>query len=92
MNGAATRIGGPAGGPFGQRGNGFAPSGRLPAPGPQPVVTPPGKTLVEGYRKDILNGFEKDKARYNPVRVLEPALSCPKPVPEWPLSNPRLAA
>jgi hypothetical protein len=36
-----------------------------------PVVTPTGKALVEGYRKDILNGFEREKPRYNPVRVPE---------------------
>lgn len=26
-----------------------------------------GRTLVEGYRKDILGNFEKEKPRYNPV-------------------------
>jgi hypothetical protein len=28
---------------------------------------PTGKALVEGYRKDIINGFEPEKQRYNPV-------------------------
>jgi hypothetical protein len=31
---------------------------------------PSGKALVEGYRKDILTGFEKERPRYNPVRML----------------------
>jgi len=29
---------------------------------------PNGKVILEGYRQDILNGFEQDKPRYNPVR------------------------
>ena len=30
-------------------------------------VAPTGKSLVEGYRKDILSGFEKERPQYNPV-------------------------
>jgi len=59
MNGAATR-----------RGVGFGPAGKMP-PGAPPIGPGPGpngKTLVEGYRKDIIVGFEKEKPRYNPVR------------------------
>ncbi|KAH7157037.1 Up-regulated during septation-domain-containing protein [Dactylonectria macrodidyma] len=29
--------------------------------------SPNGKTLVEGYRKDILTGFEQDAPRFNPM-------------------------
>ncbi|KAH7155011.1 Up-regulated during septation-domain-containing protein [Dactylonectria estremocensis] len=29
--------------------------------------SPNGKTLVEGYRKDILTGFEQDPPRFNPM-------------------------
>jgi hypothetical protein len=29
--------------------------------------SPRGKTFVEGYRSDIMNGFEKDYRPYNPV-------------------------
>jgi len=32
--------------------------------GPQ---EPSGRTILEGYRKDIMNGFEDEKPRYNPV-------------------------
>lgn len=35
--------------------------------------SPNGKTLVEGYRKDILTGFEQDPPRFNPVC---PSLRC----------------
>ncbi len=65
MNGAATR-----------RGEGFGPARRAPGPGTAPgpglgpgAIGPNGRAMVEGYRKDILNGFEKDKPRYNPVRA-----------------------
>ncbi|KAK4154455.1 Up-regulated during septation-domain-containing protein [Chaetomidium leptoderma] len=76
MNGAATRIGGSAGGVGGPRGNAFAPPGRqLPPPGMPPVMTPTGKALVEGYRTDILNGFEKEKPRYNPANENRPQSS-----------------
>ncbi|KAH6891156.1 Up-regulated during septation-domain-containing protein [Thelonectria olida] len=32
-----------------------------------PAPSPTGKTLVEGYRKDIIIGFEKDPPRFNPM-------------------------
>ncbi|KPM34933.1 hypothetical protein AK830_g11633 [Neonectria ditissima] len=32
-----------------------------------PALSPNGKTLVEGYRKDILTGFEQDPPRFNPM-------------------------
>ena len=41
--------------------------GSPPQGSPPSIVRIPGKTLVEGYRKDILNGFEKENPRYNPV-------------------------
>ncbi len=28
-----------------------------------------GRTVLEGYRPDIMNGFEGEKPRYNPVSV-----------------------
>jgi hypothetical protein len=84
MNGAATRIGGPARGPVGQRGEPFfAAPARAPLPGPQPAVTPSGKALVEGYRKDIITGFEKDKPRFNPVRVMQPPGPVPQTIAGW---------
>jgi hypothetical protein len=82
MNGAATRIGGPARGAVGQRGDAFAGPGRLPPPG-QPLVTPTGKALVEGYRQDIISGFEKEKPRFNPVRVMKPLIQSVKPALEY---------
>lgn len=49
---------------------------RFPAPPGQPFFgAPAGKVLMEGYRKDILSDFEKDRPRYNPVRTLVPLLS-----------------
>ena len=42
-------------------------------------MMPTGKALVEGYRKDIISGFEKDKPRYNPVRVMHPRSPCSGP-------------
>jgi hypothetical protein len=35
-------------------------------------MAPAGRALVEGYRKDVLAGFEKEKPRYNPVGRLRP--------------------
>lgn len=32
------------------------------------AASPRGKTFVEGYRSDIMNGFEKEHRLYNPVR------------------------
>lgn len=31
------------------------------------ATSPRGKTFVEGYRNEIINGFEKDNGLYNPV-------------------------
>ncbi len=53
---------------------------------------PTGKALVEGYRKDIISGFEKDKPRYNPVRVMHPWSPCSGPaLAAVSLSNLKLA-
>ncbi|AEO71127.1 uncharacterized protein THITE_2123204 [Thermothielavioides terrestris NRRL 8126] len=38
-------------------------------------MTPTGKALVEGYRKDILSSFEKDKQLYNPSNENRPQSS-----------------
>jgi hypothetical protein len=58
MNGAATR-----------RGVGFGPAGKLPPSAAPMGPGPNGKALVDGYQKDIMAGFEKEKPRYNPVRT-----------------------
>lgn len=34
------------------------------------VPSPKGKVIFEGYRKDILNNFEGETPRWNPVRIL----------------------
>jgi len=73
MNGATTRkeIGSPGreSERGGEGGNGYDQSpSRLPAPLAM-GVEPTGKVLVEGYRKDMLNGFEGEKPLYNPVRT-----------------------
>ncbi|KAK3297963.1 Up-regulated during septation-domain-containing protein [Chaetomium fimeti] len=77
MNGATMRLGSPAGGGLRQRGSGnsFGSPGRVPPPGMPPVVTPTGKALVEGYRKDILNGFGGERPRYNPSNESRPQSS-----------------
>ncbi len=59
MNGAGTRRG------YGGGGGGYE-TGRL---SPAQAVMPSGRAMMEGYRKDIVNGFEKEKPRYNPVRL-----------------------
>jgi len=33
---------------------------------------PNGRVALEGYRKDIMTGFEGDKPRYNPVSAVTP--------------------
>ncbi|KAF7550813.1 hypothetical protein G7046_g7900 [Stylonectria norvegica] len=40
-----------------------------------PAPSPSGKTLVEGYRKDIMIGFEKDPPRFNPLNPQRPQSS-----------------
>ncbi|KAF5006115.1 hypothetical protein FDECE_7487 [Fusarium decemcellulare] len=60
MNAYATE-----GGPYGYG------SSRLSPPAPSPS----GKTLVEGYRKDILTGFEKEHPRFNPMNPDRPQSS-----------------
>ncbi|KAJ4316411.1 hypothetical protein N0V84_007848 [Fusarium piperis] len=51
--------------------NAYAPEGSPYGYGPSrlspPAPSPSGKTLVEGYRKDIITGFEKEHPRYNPM-------------------------
>ena len=32
------------------------------------MPSPNGRVIFEGYRKDILNNFEGEKPRFNPVR------------------------
>jgi hypothetical protein len=32
---------------------------------------PNGRMVLEGYRKDIINGFEGEKPRYNPVSTVQ---------------------
>ncbi|KAK0103802.1 hypothetical protein ONS95_005801 [Cadophora gregata] len=47
------------------------------APLPVPVPAPPepnGRTVLEGYRKDVMNGFE-EKPRYNPMNPTRPQSS-----------------
>lgn len=34
------------------------------------VPSPKGKVIFEGYRKDILNNFQEENPRWNPVRIL----------------------
>ncbi|KAM0343703.1 hypothetical protein ACHAPU_008294 [Fusarium lateritium] len=40
-----------------------------------PALSPRGKTLVEGYRGDILTGFEKEHALHNPMNPERPQSS-----------------
>ncbi|KAL2184873.1 hypothetical protein L209DRAFT_405709 [Thermothelomyces heterothallicus CBS 203.75] len=75
MDSATMTIGGPAGGPPGRPGSLFGSPGRLSFPDAQSVVMPTGKALVEGYRKDILNGFEQEKPTYNPLSENRPQRS-----------------
>ncbi|KAK4188800.1 Up-regulated during septation-domain-containing protein [Podospora australis] len=78
MNGAATRRGGSGGRSVGsQDGSGYgSPAGRMMSPAAvQPLVAPTGKALVEGYRKDIMTGFEKDKPKFNPLNTNRPQSS-----------------
>lgn len=35
---------------------------------PTQGVGPGGRQIMEGYRKDIMNGFAQEQPRYNPVR------------------------
>ncbi|KAK4122835.1 hypothetical protein N657DRAFT_656902 [Parathielavia appendiculata] len=72
MNVVETGRGNSAGGRVGQSGHDSASPGMLPLPGMSPAVLPTGKGLVEGYRKDILSGFEKKKPRYNPLNENRP--------------------
>ncbi|KAI7788745.1 involucrin repeat protein [Diaporthe eres] len=36
---------------------------------PTQAVGPGGRQIMEGYRKDIMNGFAQDQPRYNPLNV-----------------------
>ncbi|KAK3988184.1 Up-regulated during septation-domain-containing protein [Cladorrhinum sp. PSN332] len=65
MNGAETRRGGSGGRGVGADGYSAYNPGRMPPPAVQPLVTPPGKVLVEGYKKDI----------YNPMNTARPQSS-----------------
>ncbi|CAM1503928.1 Fc.00g015190.m01.CDS01 [Cosmosporella sp. VM-42] len=40
-----------------------------------PAPSPNGKTLVQGYRNDIITGFQKDPPRYNPSNTQRPQSS-----------------
>ena len=48
---------------YGGRGENYAPQNVKSAMGSQ---EPGGRTMLEGYRQDIMTGFQ-DKPRYNPV-------------------------
>ncbi|KAK3371581.1 Up-regulated during septation-domain-containing protein [Lasiosphaeria ovina] len=67
MNGVNTRRGG----------DGFTQGSRLPPPAvqPPPSTRPSAKALVEGYRKDILIGFDQERPRYNPLNAERPQSS-----------------
>jgi hypothetical protein len=36
---------------------------------PTMVQEPPGRAVLDGYQADIMNGFEEETPRYNPVSV-----------------------
>lgn len=61
MNGIATRK------PYGYDGGRQSPAQGSGSGNGNGVGLVGGKTLVEGYRKEILNGFDQDKPLYNPV-------------------------
>ncbi|KAK4167433.1 Up-regulated during septation-domain-containing protein [Cladorrhinum sp. PSN259] len=61
MNGAETRRGGSGGAGVGAGGYSAYNLGRMPPPAVQPLVTPPGKVLAEGYKKDIYNPMNKTR-------------------------------
>ncbi|KAK3944548.1 putative involucrin repeat protein [Diplogelasinospora grovesii] len=65
MNGMSTRPGGGDGYDSGR--------GRMPVTNGQPIA-PTGKGLLDGYRKDIMNGFEPERPRFNPL-TMNPAAS-----------------
>ncbi|KAL2139313.1 hypothetical protein VTI28DRAFT_5350 [Corynascus sepedonium] len=76
MNGATMRLVGSAGGGApGQSADSFGSLERQSSSGMQPGAMPTGKALVEGYRKDLLNGFEQEKPRYNPLNENRPQSS-----------------
>ncbi|KAJ4306707.1 hypothetical protein N0V88_000071 [Collariella sp. IMI 366227] len=75
MNGATSRREGSGGAAVGQRGDGYPPTGRFSPPGGQPLGTPLGKNLVDGYRNEALGDYEKDRARYNPSNENRPQSS-----------------
>ncbi|KAF5658360.1 myosin-II heavy chain [Fusarium heterosporum] len=53
------------GSPYGYDSNAMSP----------PALSPRGKTLVEGYRGDIMTGFEKEHALHNPMNPDRPQSS-----------------
>lgn len=36
---------------------------------PLPAIEPSGRHMVEGYRQEVMDGFQGDKPLYNPVGV-----------------------
>lgn len=40
-----------------------------PMPSRKALPDPSGRTVLEGYRQDIMTGFEEEKPRYNPVSL-----------------------
>jgi hypothetical protein len=77
MNGAQGRK--PASGRPSQESVGYVPFARKSNEGTQGkaqlesqirMPSPKGKVIFEGYRKDILNNFEGENPRWNPVRIL----------------------
>lgn len=59
--------GGQFGGPLGSPGqNGYGSGGGM-SNGRSGPMSPDGRTILEGYRNDIITGFEGEKPRYNPV-------------------------
>lgn len=69
MNGIATRK------PYGYDGGRQSPAQGSGSGNGNGVGLVGGKTLVEGYRKEILNGFDQDKPLYNPMNAERPQSS-----------------
>lgn len=45
----------------------------LGSDGPFQDVVPTGRAMAKGYRQEIINGFEAERPRYNPVSPSLPA-------------------
>lgn len=42
---------------------------------PKTGIDPSGQVVADSYRKDIINGFEKEAPFYNPVGPIPPLVS-----------------